>query len=196
MNATCRAVHALTAGDVMSRDLVVVPQHMSVREAARLLHRARVSAAPVVDERGRCVGSLSAADVFRWALAGCPETVVDPVRTCPYQLRGRLLTGNEAVMCMLAHGSCPFQVVRPTTGGRHTDICMRPETEASPLGTVPRYMTTDVATVRLQTPLPELVRQLGDAHADRLIVLDEFDRPIGIVSAPDVLNAAVDGRRE
>jgi CBS domain-containing protein len=52
----------LTAADVMSRDLTLVPQEMSLQAAAHLLERAGVSGAPVVDEDGRCVGVLSTTD--------------------------------------------------------------------------------------------------------------------------------------
>src|SRR5262249_41659661 len=83
MNATHKPIDTLTAGDVMNRALAVIPRQMLVRSAIGLIHRTRVGAAPVVDEDGRCVGMLTSADVFRWAEAGCPETVVGPARTCP-----------------------------------------------------------------------------------------------------------------
>ena len=41
----------LTAADLMSRDLVLVPQEMSLQGAAHLLSRSHVSGAPVVDEK-------------------------------------------------------------------------------------------------------------------------------------------------
>jgi CBS-domain-containing membrane protein len=189
MNATRKPVHALTAGDVMNRDLVVIPRQMLVRNAVGLIHRARASAGPVVDEHGRYVGMLSPADVFRWIEAGCPETVVGPILTCPYQVQGRLPSGDEAVICTLEDGSCPFQAVQPTTAGRHTEICVRQATEPSPFGALSCYVTTDAITVRPAVLLLELVRQLVDARADRLAVLDEFDRPIGMVSATEALNA-------
>jgi len=162
---------------------------MLVRQAARLIHRAGATEAAVVDEDGRYVGMLSAADVFRWVEAGCPEAVLRPAGACPYQVRGRLLSGGEAVICILADGSCPYQLSYPGLGGRHTGVCMRPENADSPFGTVPCYMTTDLVTVRPETPLPELVRQIIDAQADRVFVLDAGERPIGMVSAKDVLNA-------
>jgi CBS domain-containing protein len=58
---------ALTAGDLMTRDVVVVPEDMSLRTAAHLLAEAAISGAPVVDAEGRCVGVLSATDFVRWA---------------------------------------------------------------------------------------------------------------------------------
>ena len=71
---------------------------------------------------------------------------------------------------------------------------MRQANEDSPFGRLPHFMTTGVVTLRSQTPLHEVVRQVIDAHADRLVVLDEFDRPVGIVTAPDVLSAVAEGR--
>ena len=56
----------LTAADVMSRDVLVIPRHMSLRAAAHLLAKSRVSGAPVTDELGRCVGVLSRTDLIRW----------------------------------------------------------------------------------------------------------------------------------
>jgi CBS-domain-containing membrane protein len=60
---------ALTAADLMSRDVVTLPREMSLRAAAQWLAQARVSGAPVVDDRGRCVGVLSAIDFVLWARA-------------------------------------------------------------------------------------------------------------------------------
>lgn len=55
-----------TAEDLMSRDLLVIPRHMSVKAAAQQLSSAGVTGAPVVDSNGRCVGVLSAMDVLRF----------------------------------------------------------------------------------------------------------------------------------
>jgi hypothetical protein len=134
---------------------------------------------------------LSPDDVIRWVEAGCPEAVVGVVLTCPYQIRGRLLNDGEAVLCTLAHGSCPFQSEQPTAGGRHTDVCTRQGVEFPPFGMLPQFMTSEVVTVRPQAPLIELVMQIVNAQTDRLVVLDELDRPIGVVSAREVLKAVV-----
>jgi predicted transcriptional regulator len=173
----------------MRGDVMVIQRQMPVREAVHLLQQAQTSEAPVVDERGRCVGKLTAGDVFRWVEAGCPEVVVGPVHTCPHERRGRLLNGDLAVMCRLSDGRCPYQAVQPTIGGQHAELCARQENEVSPFGTVPSYMTADVVTVQSHAHLFELARLVIDARADRLVVLDDNDRPIGIVSAADVLEA-------
>jgi CBS domain-containing protein len=58
---------ALTAADLMISPVVTIPQGTSLREAARLLHKADISGAPVVDPRGRCIGVLSSSDFVTWA---------------------------------------------------------------------------------------------------------------------------------
>jgi CBS-domain-containing membrane protein len=75
MPTTCKPLAALTAADVMSRNVVAVPKYMPLRTAAWLLAHAQVSGAPVVDGRGNCVGVLSATDFLRWAHEGNREQV-------------------------------------------------------------------------------------------------------------------------
>jgi CBS domain-containing protein len=62
MLTTDRPIHTLTARDLMTTEVEVIPQEMSLQAAGRLLSQARISGAPVVDETGRCVGVLSASD--------------------------------------------------------------------------------------------------------------------------------------
>jgi CBS domain-containing protein len=197
--ATTKPFLALTAADLMSRDVVTIPQEMSLREAAHLLSRNQISGAPVVDADGRCLGVLCATDFVRWAEEEGRGAEDGPISACSWQVKGRLPTGEEAVICTLAQGSCPLQVMRPTTDGRHTTLCLQPSgilcdwqqvTENLPRGTVGRYMTADVVSVGPQTPLPELARAMIDAHIHRIIIVDALNRPIGVVSSTDVLAAA------
>jgi CBS-domain-containing membrane protein len=69
-----KSLLSLTAADLMSRDLVIVPQDMSLQGAARMLSRAHVSGAPVVDDKGRCVGVLSTTDFLHWVENGNPRS--------------------------------------------------------------------------------------------------------------------------
>jgi CBS domain-containing protein len=70
MIATTKSLFNLTAEDLMSRDVFMLPQHMSLRAAARMMNQARISGAPVVDDDGRCVGILSTTDLMRWMEKG------------------------------------------------------------------------------------------------------------------------------
>src|SRR6516165_5450478 len=70
MTTTCKPFVELTAADVMSREVIAVPKHLSLRAAARLLAGSHISGAPVVDHTGRCVGVLSTTDFVEWAGRG------------------------------------------------------------------------------------------------------------------------------
>ena len=198
MTTTTKPFLALTTSDLMSREVIAIPQDMSLRAAAHLLFQNQIGGAPVVDGDGRCIGVLCATDFVHWAEEGGKGAEEVPLPACPYQVKGRLLTGEEAVLCTLAEGNCPLQEMRPTTGGRHTAVCLQPSgvlsdwqqvTENLPVSAVRRYMTADVVTVGPQTPLPELARTMIDAHIHRVIVVDEERKPIGVVSSTDLLAA-------
>ena len=197
MIATTRPWFSLTAADRMRRDVVTISQDTPLRAAAELFVRRRIGKAAVVDADGRCVGMLAATDLLRWALqgAGGPEDV--PPLACPHQVKGRLLTGADAVICTRTPGSCPLQEVRPVTGGRHTAVCQLREGVVSDwqevsggghASTVQRCVTAD-PTIEADAPLSALARAVVDAHVHRLIVVDEQHRPIGTVSRLEVLAA-------
>jgi CBS domain-containing membrane protein len=67
MRAAGKTFFSLTAEDLMTRDVVTIPQEMSLSAAARVLSRARISGAPVVDADGVCTGVVSATDFLRLA---------------------------------------------------------------------------------------------------------------------------------
>ena len=98
----------LTAAEVMSRNVILVPQDMSLKGAARLLLRARVSGAPVVDDNGRCVGVLSTTDFLHWVEDGSThqepvEAVYQPWHICenrasPTDTVQRFMTADPVVV--------------------------------------------------------------------------------------------------
>jgi CBS domain-containing membrane protein len=144
---------ALTAHDLMSEALLMVPREMSLPMAARLLSRANVSGAPVVDDAGRCVGVLSATDFIHWA-------------------------ENPA-----AH--------RPQPHAQH-EACAAwqiLDTDELPEEAVGRFMTADPVMVDPSAGIGKLAHMMLDAHIHRVIVVDHDHRPIGIVSATDILAA-------
>jgi CBS domain-containing protein len=70
MLVTEKPFTALIAEDVMTCPVEVIAQHASLRDAARLLSRARITGAPIVDGAGRCVGVLSSTHFVRVAETG------------------------------------------------------------------------------------------------------------------------------
>lgn len=92
---------SLTAVDLMSRELVLVPQDMSLQGAARLLSRARVSGAPVVDAKGRCVGVLSTTDFLHWVENGNPRHKSDESFCPSWQIFGKDASPTDTVGCFM-----------------------------------------------------------------------------------------------
>ena len=154
----------------------------------------------MVDADGRCIGLLCANDFVQWACEGAHGAEDVPLPACPYQQKGRLLSGEETTICILGEGACRRQEIRPATGDRHVAICGLPPGEVSewqatknlPVSAVRRYMNTQFETVDLSTTLPELARKMIGARMHRVFVVDEQRRPIRVVMSTDVLRALAD----
>jgi CBS domain-containing protein len=156
MKTTEKPFLALTAQDLMSRVVLLVPREMSLRGAAHLLRQARVSGAPVVDAAGRCVGVLSSTDIVRWVerdFAACGRPAESPAVCSDWQIIDWKGLPTDAV------SSC---------------------------------MSAELVTATPYTRIADLARGMNDAHVHRIVVVDENDRPVGIVSSTDIL-AAVAG---
>jgi CBS domain-containing protein len=81
-------LEALTARDVMNAPVEVIPQDMPLREAARVLARARTNCVPVVDAGGRCVGVLPAGDRLHWPQVDPPTRATTCPLVAPIRSRG------------------------------------------------------------------------------------------------------------
>lgn len=194
-----QSLRALTAGKLMSFEVVTIPESLPIRDAARRLAGARVSGAPVVDESGRCVGVLSVSDIARWA-TWPSVSPSGPSRTCSYWEHGRGAAGEDLAVCQLAPGACALQRRQAGPNGKPLTACTQPhgvcvgewqvlEPGKSSDGTVREFMTPDPVTVPADTPIRTLTRMMIDASVHRVIVIDDAGRPVGIVSSTDVLAA-------
>lgn len=56
----------LTAGDIMTRNVVTVPPHASIRHVAKLLATRHISGLPVVEESGKLVGMVTEGDLLTY----------------------------------------------------------------------------------------------------------------------------------
>jgi CBS domain-containing protein len=189
-----------TARELMRSPVEVIPQEMSLRAAAQFLYRKQIGGAPVVDGEGKCVGVLSTADIARWLHKGAGREEGAPsgeLRACSYQERFTEPGGKEATRCILPAGTCPAQVEQEIPGGESVQLCLLPHcvfvdwqllSELSD-DDVSRHMTTDVVTASRETSITDLARMMVDAHIHRVIVVDDDSRPIGIITATDLLAA-------
>jgi CBS domain-containing protein len=200
MPATMRPLTSLTAGDLMSRDVIQVPETMPLREAARLLLQHQISGAPVVDPNGACVGVLSLNDLVHWMEyknGGSAAKHVALPLTCLFQRKHHEPNGEVRTLCTLPFEVCPLQRQERDAGGEERIYCSDPhsvladwqmvEVEELPADEVKSLMTDDPVMVGPDTPVTKLARQMIDAHIHRIIVVDEERRPIGIVSGTDIL---------
>jgi CBS domain-containing protein len=111
MKTLAKPLLKLTAADLMSDPVVMVPEEMSLRKAAHLLILNHISGAPVVDPFGMCIGVLSATDFIRWADDGpsvalmrqpstetfTPSWMIEPERVPEYPVRKYMTTDPVTV---------------------------------------------------------------------------------------------------
>lgn len=197
MFASPKPLSDLTAADLMNRQVISIPVRYSLREAAEILQRNQIAGAPVVDEEGCCVGLLSAHHYTRWTCDGSQPMEIQGTDQCPFLVNGRLLTGETLAICILEEGACEFQRIQPSIGGLHTAVCSRKPLPLTgtrhcrqdlPQGSVARYMDTRFIIAQLDTPIGELTQLMLTAHVDRIVILDQQHRPVGIVSSFDLLS--------
>jgi CBS domain-containing protein len=84
MLATHKPLENVTAADVMSRDLVVVPVNMALPSAAHLLSQTHITGAPVVNDEGVCVGVISTTDFVRRVEEEPHDQPPEPEKGCVY----------------------------------------------------------------------------------------------------------------
>lgn len=89
---------------------------------------------------------------------------------------------------LVEHGACAKAAPRETdpcfcsdwqVEGREVEACLH----------VHDVMTPDLVTTGPSTPIGRLASMMMDAHIHRVIIVDHAGRPLGIVSATDILAA-------
>lgn len=206
MPANERPLPTLTAGDVMTRNVLKIPEDAPLRSAASLLLQNQISGAPVVNAAGQCIGVFSTVDLLRAALRRPDIVVQEPrgaeaalPRSCPFVVKQLAPSGAEVALCTLPPGVCPVQMVQPTSQGDLAIVCRLPncvftdwqivELEQLSLEKVRGFMTADPVMVPATARIQAVARLMIDAHLHRVIVVDEANKPIGVVSSTDVLAA-------
>lgn len=70
MQTTSQQLFALTADDLMSRDVITLSRNMSLADVSCVLERFQIGGAPVVDAQGRCIGVFATVDFLRQTKPG------------------------------------------------------------------------------------------------------------------------------
>src|SRR5262245_2045182 len=202
MNRSRKPLAGLTADDLMSRDLLVLPDDTPLREAARRLIRHGVSGAPVIDRYGRFAGILSALDFVHAVDGGHCSTCESQTNPLACRFQAERSDAMLGPTCTLPVGACAVQQVHTDACGSRWAACSQPhqmfvdwqvaEVEALPAGSVGEFMTRDVVSVSRSTPVGEIARIMIDAHIHRVVVMEKDNYPVGIVTSTDILGAVAE----
>ena len=161
MDAGVTRLLALRVSEVMSKEVITVEKNQPLSRVAQTLIQRRISAAPVVDEEGICLGIISSTDFMRCALD--PDSVKQPGRSAsefqwPHQ-------GDDA--------DSPHEIAPGSedTAGEH--------------------MVSGVQAAYAGASLVSAARMMCAAHLHHLPVINEKGRPVGFLSTLDVVSAMV-----
>jgi CBS domain-containing protein len=155
-----------SAQEMMVRNVRTLSPKDSLADAAGVLLHEQMSGAPVVDERGVCVGVLSASDIV-----GAEERVA--------------AARQREAQSSLWHS----QLALPASVYESRLAEIRDKIAPAAKQPIERFMTPDVVSVAPHTPILKVIQNMVDAHIHRVVVLDEERRLQGIISTIDVLAA-------
>jgi CBS domain-containing protein len=149
----------LTANDVMQRDIVTVSPDDTLRQALELMTDNHVTGLPVMDDKGHCIGLITASDILNYEQEHADDAGHD--RTTQYfnPENQQWESVPLSVFGLEEFGDVPVEDV----------------------------MTRELIHVDRATPLQELARRMIDARVHRVLVMDNRANLYGIISAYDVV---------
>jgi CBS domain-containing protein len=154
-----RAIENLTANDVMQRDLIVVYDRDTLRDAMELMTANHVTGLPVVNNEGVCVGIISASDILNYE-----------------QEHADLSAGSdEGVAQHFNPDTQQWESIRLSSFALEEFGEVR----------VQEVMTRDLISVEGEMPLREVARKMRDARVHRVLVLSPQRRLLGIITSSD-----------
>lgn len=151
-------VNALSAGDIMSPDLLTAYEGWTIHRLAEFFIKHQISAAPVIASDHELVGIVSLGDVFRF------NSMNDGEKGC--------------IMRNHYRDSCGQDINQEDLRAWVKD--------ADKNCTVHQIMTPEVIAVDVAAPLDHISKVLLDRHIHRVFVT-ENNKVIGVITAMDVL---------
>lgn len=170
--------------------------------AEAVLREYTLSSLAVLDAQGFAVGVLSRTDLLRLGTAKGPRGRRLPALELPAKTVGEVM--NPGVLTVApscpVHEACSLLVRRhihrafvregdALLGVFSTRDAMRAVAEARVPRPLSDLMSAPVLTVGSLEPLAAAVAKLEEAHVSGLLVLDEFERPAGLFTQVEALQA-------
>lgn len=187
--------------DYMTRDVEAVGLDASLPDVARRLDEHRISAVPVVDDRGSIVGVVSRADLLRVGRVQAGSHRKAAVLTLPHKRAAEVMSQGPLVIAPDAPLSDAARTMRDhhvhrlfvVDHGRlvgvvsvHDLTCaVRDARIERPIAEI---MSEPVFTVRAQEPLSVAVERLDRAHISGVVVVDD-DWPVGVFTQIEAMSA-------
>jgi len=155
---------ALVARDLMTPDVVTVSAETPIRDYVGLIRLKGFSGLPVVDGDGKVVGMVSHSDVLRGLVAFLASGAPAPGDHTTRRRVGSRLVDHLAAI--------------EGTSVRMSEYLALP---------VRAVMSEEVTSCAADSPLAAVCEAMAHKRVHRIVVVDDKDRPIGIVSAMDVV---------
>ena len=154
----------LVAADIMQRDMVTVAPDDTLRDALALMTDSHVTGLPVMDDKSRCIGLITASDILGFEEEHAEDSSED----------GNLQHFNPEIsrwesVPISAFGLEEFGDVR-----------------------VEEVMTREIISVGRDTPLKKVARKMLDADVHRVLVMDDKFHLFGIISSFDFVRVVAE----
>jgi predicted transcriptional regulator len=156
-------VTAQSAGDIMSRDLLVAYEGWTIHRLAEFFIKHQISAAPVIASDHELVGIVSVSDVFRFNNMNDGE-------------KGSIMRNHY-------RDSCGQEINQEDLRAWVKD--------ADKNCTVHQIMTSEIIAVDVSSPLSNVSSVLLDKHIHRVFVT-ENNKVMGVITTMDVLRSLHD----
>jgi CBS domain-containing protein len=147
----------LTVAEYMQRDVVTIGPSDTLRDALKLMTENHVTGLPVMDERSRCIGLITASDILSYQAEHAEDST----------------------------GSGTTQFFDPETQQWEDIPLLATSLEDFGDVLVSDVMTRDLIWVSRTMPLQEAASRMIKEHVHRVLVLDKESRLYGIISAYD-----------
>ncbi len=155
---------AVLAKEVMTTPVISVKPDTSLKRAAEVLDENCFSGMPVTDDQDNLIGIISETDILRYT----QQIIGQPLRD-PHQV---FTKGKEVLHVDITHrGVEVIELVASTT--------------------VETLMTTEVISVKEDTPLYDVSRLMFENGINRIPVTDNKNKLKGIITRADLIRAMV-----
>ncbi len=156
------------AGEIMTREMVTFDRQDTLSRVSEILLENAISGAPVVSD-GRCVGVVSASDLM------AAEEQVTTSR-------------QEFALSGFWEGGVSLPVKA------YEDKLAAIRARIAPMADQPveRFMSTQLVTVPIETPLSDVIQKMLDRHIHRVIITDSQQQLLGLITTVDILQALMD----